>query len=229
MSNTLHAAFVLHRRPFSDSSLLLETLTPEYGRQPVLAKGARRRSGFGQLQPFVPLWISWRGRGEVKTLTTVDVRGSAFSLAEKRLYCAMYLTELTARMTPRGDSCEGLFGAYERSLTALSDGGEIEPLLRGFELDMLDELGYGLMLTHTSEDEAVEADTRYEYGPDVGPSRARAFVGSTVHGKTLLAMARRDFSDPGVRRESLLLMRRILDFHLGYTALKSRELFARNR
>ena len=230
MAQTLQAAFVLHGRPFSDSSLLIEVLTPEHGRQPLLAKGARSgRTRFPRLQPFAPLWLAWRGRGEIRSLTQADSRGIAFALAGERLYCGMYLNELLTRMTPRGEACERLFGLYENSLSALAAGAALEPLLRGFELEMLEDLGYGMLLTHTEEGLAVTADDWYEYEPARGPCGAARPSSQAVSGSTLLAMACRDFSDADVRRQARRLMRRVLDHHLDHRALKSRELFTRPR
>lgn len=64
-------AFVLHSRPFSETSLLIDFFTEGEGKIRLLAKGARRnRSPLrGCLQPFTPLLIRWGGKGEIKTLT----------------------------------------------------------------------------------------------------------------------------------------------------------------
>lgn len=227
MAEDLHAGFILHRKPYSDSSLLLEVLCADYGRQPLIAKGARRSSRQNSvLQPFIPLWLAWRGRGEVKTLTTAEQRGNAVRLTGRRLYCALYVNELIARLTARGEVLEQLFQLYEHVLGGLSAGQEIEPLLRSFELQLLEFLGYGLLLTHTAESgESIRPDAAYEFAPLHGAVEVSASTGVCYKGSTLLAMARRDFSDPEVQRQSLRLMRRIIDFHLGHRPLKSRELF----
>ncbi|KJF77694.1 DNA repair protein RecO, partial [Morganella morganii] len=46
-------AFVLHSRPYSETSLMLDVFTEQEGRQRLLAKGARRRRPVlkGALQP----------------------------------------------------------------------------------------------------------------------------------------------------------------------------------
>ncbi len=50
-------AFVLHSRPWSETSLMLDVFTEESGRVRLVAKGARsKRSTLkGALQPFTPL------------------------------------------------------------------------------------------------------------------------------------------------------------------------------
>lgn len=64
-------AFVLHSRPSSETSLVLDVFTEESGRVRTVAKGARsKRSNLkGALQPFTPLLLRFGGRGEVKNPT----------------------------------------------------------------------------------------------------------------------------------------------------------------
>lgn len=67
-------AFVLHSRPWSETSLMLDVFTEESGRVRLVAKGARsKRSNLkGALQPFTPLLVRFGGRGEVKTLRSAE-------------------------------------------------------------------------------------------------------------------------------------------------------------
>ena len=64
---TLAPAWVLHARPYRDTSLLLEVLTDEHGRVGLVARGVRGPRGRwrGLLQPLQPLLMSWSGRGEL--------------------------------------------------------------------------------------------------------------------------------------------------------------------
>jgi DNA repair protein RecO (recombination protein O) len=57
-------AFVLHSRPWSETSLMLDVFTEESGRVRLVAKGARsKRSNLkGALQPFTPAGTLWRAR-----------------------------------------------------------------------------------------------------------------------------------------------------------------------
>ena len=61
----LQSSFVLHRRPYRDTSLLLEVFSQEYGRLGLVARGAvsPRSRWKGLLQPFAPLLLSWSGAG----------------------------------------------------------------------------------------------------------------------------------------------------------------------
>lgn len=89
-------AFVLHGRPYSETSLMLDLFTEGEGRMRVLAKGARgRRSNLkGCLQPFTPLLVRWSGRGEVKTLRSAEPVSLALPLSGSMLYSGLYVNEL---------------------------------------------------------------------------------------------------------------------------------------
>ena len=79
MRVNLQPAFILHSRPYRDSSLLLEVFTAEHGRISLVARGARRKSRGGSggalLQPFIPLLVSYSGRAEMKNLVANEVAG----------------------------------------------------------------------------------------------------------------------------------------------------------
>lgn len=74
MSEGLQRCFVLHRRPYSESSLILDVFSEEYGRLTLIAKGARsKRSNLkGALQPFTPLLLKWSGNSSMKTLRQAE-------------------------------------------------------------------------------------------------------------------------------------------------------------
>ena len=63
MRVTLQPAYILHGRPYRDTSMLLEVFTAEHGRLSLVARGARRRGRGGSsaalLQPFAPLLVSF--------------------------------------------------------------------------------------------------------------------------------------------------------------------------
>ena len=65
--------YILHTYPFKETSLIAELFSKNYGRIPVVAKGARRpRSSLrGMLQSFQLLQATWSGRGEIKTLHNI--------------------------------------------------------------------------------------------------------------------------------------------------------------
>ena len=70
----LTPGYVLHHRPWRDSSRILEVLSREHGRLTLFARGVRGAAArlAPVLQPFQPLLLSWSGRGEAPNLTTAE-------------------------------------------------------------------------------------------------------------------------------------------------------------
>ncbi len=223
----LQPAFVLHRRPYSNTSLLLEVFLLHEGRMPLLAKGATggRALGASLLQPFLPLLVSRSGRGEVRTLGRYEAAGPPLPLRGQQLYCGFYVNELMVRLVQREEPHPGLFAAYQETLRRLVEEGDPEPALRRFEVGLLADLGYGLVLEREAgSDRAVDPAGRYEYVVELGPVAA---PGGELGGSTLLKLATGEPLAGEERREARRLLRGVLDHYLGGRPLKSRELFVR--
>jgi len=64
--------FVLHSYPYKETSLIVEVFARDYGRVPLVAKGAKRPHSKlrGVLQTFQPLQLSWSGKSGVRTLSS---------------------------------------------------------------------------------------------------------------------------------------------------------------
>lgn len=223
----LAPAFILHHRPYSNSSLLLECFTASNGRFPAIAKAVRSRKsgGAGQLQPFNPLLISWYGRGEVKGLRLFEQNGPSISLTGKALYCGFYINELIMRLLQRGDPHVSLFHYYQQALNGLAASQALEPVLRQFELKLLTELGYGLVLEReVDSDRPIDPKQQYSYVIEQGPVMPQG-PGPTVSGSTLLALHQGLVLEGEGLKEARWLMRHVLSHYLGDRPLKSRELF----
>lgn len=237
MSRTLdkQSAWLLHSRPFRDTSVLLDFLTPEQGRISAIARGARgpRSKQRALLQPFQPLTITLAGRTELLNLRDVEAAGPGLILGGERLFAALYVNELMTRLL-RGHEGEAvLFNLYSTVLAGLNTGMELEPLLRDFELRVLDALGFGLQFSHEAETgEALAADCWYYLHQDTGFVRQRSVheprIDSTQHlypGHELHRIAARDFSATSTRSCAKRLLREVLQHHMSERPLTSRELF----
>ena len=190
----LEPAWLLHHRPWSDTSRILELLTRNHGRVTLFAHGARRPKSplRAVLRPFVPLLVSWSGRSDGGTLTSAESAGAAPALAPSRLLSAFYLNELLIKLLAREDRHESLFDAYGAALAGLAAGDE-QSALRAFERVLLEELGYGLDLTcDAGSGRPLESDRYYHFQPGRGVLAARdAGPGADVHaGRAVLAVAR---------------------------------------
>lgn len=221
-------AFVLHTRRYRESSLLVEVLTREHGRLGLVARGAaRRRASHGALQGFRPLLLVWRGRGDLQSLTHWETTAPWPAPHGERLISGLYINELTLRFVDRGEGDPHLFQRYAAAVNLLAHGHAIEPVLRAFEVTLLEACGYGLELTRTVDtEEPIAATRRYRYVPDLGPQRetdARDAV--AVDGATLLALGGQRPLDATVLPDAKRFMRAVLSHHLGGRVLHSRSLF----
>ncbi len=232
----LQYGFILHSRPYRDSSSLLEIFTQHAGRVGLVARGVRSQKSrqASQLEPFVALLFSWSGKGELRTLTNVEPAGPCMMLPGNRIISGFYINELILRLLQRDDPHPDLFLCYESALQQLvRQERPQEVVLREFERNLLDELGYGLQLKVDAESgESIESLRQYCYYPEQGPvkiSGSQQEEYPVVSGKTLLAIRDSRFQDEQVLREAKRLMRFLLSLHLDNRPLKSRELYWQSR
>lgn len=230
----LQPAYVLHTRPYRDSSLLVELFGAEHGRVSLLAKGVRSRrggpsrGGAALWQPFVPLLCSWSGRSSLRTATGCEPRSSALALRGRRIFCGLYVNELMDRLMHHDDPHPRLFHFYEQTLSQLCEAEDFEPVLRQFEFRLLEELGYGFELTVDGlSGGPVEASRQYLFHHEYGLIQAagRVVGSASFRGEDLLKLGDGVF-DTSSRHCAKRLMRTALAGRLGEKPLKSRELFS---
>ena len=226
----LQPPFVLHSRPFRESSQLLELLTRDAGRVGAVARGARgaRSRWRGMLQPFRPLLVSYARRSDLATLTAADQVAAPPTLDGEALYCGLYVNELTLRLLLRDDPHPEVFEQYRETLGALVGGESLQTALRLYEKQLLDATGFGLILDREAGSETpLDPEAHYDYQPDRGPVRvakSAAKRDGVVSGRVLQALdaGHIDPADwPGLRG----LMRRVLKRQLGDRPLASEALF----
>lgn len=227
-------AYVLHRRPWRETSLMVDLLSLNHGRVTVIAKGANsaRSPLKAQLQPFQPLVVDWAGRSDLKTLTQVDVRSGPTLTRTVSLYSGLYLNELLQRILPVADPHPTLFAAYIDAIGQLSDTTDVEPVLRRFELAFASALGYDFswdLATDTGQ--SVEPDREYCYDPEQGivSGLSPGVRLRSLSGQVLLDLARDDLQSERCRRLAKRVMRVLIDYLLQGRPLNSRSLFTHLR
>ena len=184
MQRVAHAAaYLLHQHPWGDRGRIFELFTREHGRLSVFAQGVRGPQAklAGVLQPFVPLLVSWAGRGESPRLIGAepDVDGGPLvPLQPARLMSAYYLSELVLSLTVRHDPQPQLYTHYAAALSGLRDATPEQCTLRRFEKRLLDVLGYGL----SDLDESLLADAA---GAESLRPRLRAALDQCLEGRSL--------------------------------------------
>ncbi len=219
--------YILHHRPFRDTSQILDIVTRDHGKVAVVARGSRGSKSrlAGVLRPFLPLKVSWVSKSDLGTLTGAEAAGAPAGMVGDAMLSAYYLNELLINFLHRFDPQPEIFALYERVLHALVGCHNVAVILRSFELEFLSLLGYAVNLDHEfGSRDTLEADQHYEYRMEQGPVPVSRSEGVLVFkGSTLTAIASGSFDDPLILKAANRLMREIIAFHLGGKELKSRK------
>jgi len=189
----LARGYVLHQRPFRDSSLIVEVFARDYGRMTLFARAARGpHSRFAALQPFQALLLSWSGRGEAPQLTGAESLDALQpSLPAAHLMSGFYLNELLLTLTTRHDPHPELFDQYAATLMQLAQPASADTVLRRFEARLLEFIGYGLNLAAEADTgRPVRAEAHYHFRPGVhGFVLADADAEGAIAGHVLQGLA----------------------------------------
>ncbi|GIU07369.1 DNA repair protein RecO [Shewanella morhuae] len=217
--------YVLHHRPYRESSVLVNLLVDGIGRVDVVARtGSGKRSIKSILQPFQPLIFEFSGRSELKILTQVEAAAPAVPLTGHSLFAGMYINELLVRTLSVQHNAEALFLLYHQALVGLATRF-CQSQLRYIELALLQELGAMPSLGRDTQGEPLNPEDYYQLVPELGfqfvlNSRAR----NAYQGAMLLALSDNQLNDEQFLTAKLL-MRSLLKPLLGAKPLLSRQLF----
>jgi len=222
-------AFVLHARPWRETSLLVELLTASHGRVGAVARGvqgAKQQARRAALQPWQGIEFDAAAGGELWTLARWEAVDAAPRYVGAAALAGFYVHELLLRLLPRQDAVPEVFERYAAlrgELTAL------EPLawcLRRFERDLLEALGLGLPWGETADGAALDPAARYRIDPEHGAWRDRSHVADSLRGSALLALAE-DRCPPAAELTELRHgLRAVLAHHLGGKPLQTWNLMA---
>ncbi|HKQ81481.1 MAG TPA: DNA repair protein RecO [Steroidobacteraceae bacterium] len=228
---SLQPTFVLHQRPYRETSRIVELFTRDHGRVSVFARGTRSsRKGYSALgsilQPFNRLLVSWSGRGEAGQLTHAEFDGEFRDMPASQLVSAFYLNELLMKLFVRHDPHPDVFTLYAEALETLKSAANAAAVLRIFEKRLLESIGYGLSLERDAlSGEPIAADRAYYYRLEQGPvACAGVAEGSLVlSGAALCALASEQLDDVEVANQLRALTRAALDRVLDGRELKTRQ------
>jgi DNA repair protein RecO (recombination protein O) len=188
----LAPAYILHHRPYRDTSRILEVITREHGRLSLFARGVRGSKArlASVLQPFQLLLLSWSGRGEAAQLTAAESAGHDPAVPAASVMGSFYLNELLMKLTTRHDPLPALFDDYHATVAGLRRGMPLAPALRIFEKRLLDTLGYGLDLaTQAQTGKPIEPGEYYHFRPAQGLFPTVAEARGALSGQSLISLA----------------------------------------
>lgn len=220
-------AYVLHHRPFRDSSQILDLVTRDHGKIALVARGSRGSKSrlAGLLRPFLPLTVSWVARSDLGTLTGAEAAGAPLGLRGDALLSAFYVNELLLNFLHRHDPQPEIFELYEQVISVLGSTSDISVSLRSFELELLSLLGYAVNVEHVAgTQQDLDPEQNYDYRVEQGPVSVDRAEGRLVFsGAILSSIQAQAFEDPGVLRAANRLLREVIAHHLGGKELKSRK------
>ena len=224
MSELWRDAFLLHQRPYGNTSVMAEMFTLDNGRISVIAKGAKKPKSkfFGVLSPFSKLRITYRGKSELKTLTNVDKEDIFSDSFSKLSYTLLYINELLIKILPKGAPQKELFNLYDKFLLEIKTSNEIDIILRRFEIDLLEMLGYGInFINEVDSGQSIDADKLYDFVPELGFKESPNGI---FNGKEIISISKLDFENINKKKfKSLTTM--AIGYSLDGGDLKSRQIF----
>lgn len=230
----LQLGFVLHSRPWRETSLLVDIFTENHGKIGLCARGVRSKKSPKRslLQPLFPLLLCWRGRGELQTLTNLEPAAPAIKLSGNSLYSAFYINELLVRLLHKHDPHPELFNKYQQTLMKLNNAESLEQTLREFELFLLISIGYGLALDHDISGEPIQKEAWYTINIDgaleVSHDELNIRHVRCFKGNNLISIASQNWQNSEILKDAKRLLRLSLQPLLGDKPLQSRKLFRRN-
>lgn len=188
--------FLLHQRSYGETSIIADVFTQKSGKISFIAKGAKKPKSkfFGYLVPFQKLKITYSGRSELKTLTSIDRDlASNSNTFSKVSYSLLYINELLMKLLPKDAKHEELFVLYDEFLKKINRNNNLEISLRHFELDLLDMLGYGFDYdSEIDSNEPIEAELSYVFVSERGFRKSNS---SSFKGKDILSIKKRKLED----------------------------------
>ena len=216
--------------------MIADLFTLNQGRVSVIVHGARKAQGKqpakrALVQPFTPLMVSFTGRGELRTSVQFEGAGAPLAIVGNSLYSGLYVNELLLNLLASDDPHPNLFAYYQALLNELMDNPLIEQCLRPFEVHLMDELGYHMVLDKDYiSGQPVVADASYQLHPLQGvcvtqTSHDERDVPPSISGKVLLQLAAGYYADRQCLRVAKYMARANLDQLLDGKPIHSRNLF----
>ena len=239
-------AYVLHRYDWSESSLILDVFTRQYGRVALVARGAKKPSSSFRpiLLPMQLLHVAFGGDAEIRNLKSAEWQGGHVMPTGDALLSGYYLNELLMRLLARDDPHPSLFDAYAAAVQfiASESGDTLQLALRAFELCLLRDIGLLPSLdVETASLTPLDPSADYVLVADAGLRQAHGDDRTSLPGHQWLALqqslervrttnsSNMSFSDilracipaaPALKAQ----LRGLLHYHCGVTVLKTRQM-----
>ncbi len=216
--------FVIRKRPYSETSLILEMLTGESRYVHAIYRGAKR-NGSTPIDLFTKYAMSWRPRSGLLTVRSCEAL-RPLHLARSALYAGLYLNELVYRGMYEQQVIDGVRTAYEEALLDLEkESKDQESALRTFEQLYLKALGFQIQFhLEQANDREISLNYNYCFNPSIGFQRTTEKSPHNYPGHVLLDIAAHQYDKLETRQAAKSILRDALDYHLSGSSLHARAL-----
>lgn len=241
MRNEPLTGFVLHQKPYRENRSLTYFFSQEFG----LVNGIGKKN----LPLFVPISVFATGKSDLKSFSQSQLLQNAQPLRNlqgQAQFAGLYLNELLVKLLSPEELCKPLWQAYQQSLNRLANlnhqffkpNDYLKLLLRQFEQQLFEELGYAIDFSHDSQGEPIVATLYYRYQLQAGfvpvviaentgkGQDLTVFLGQDLQvWQNSLQENDADFSDLALLNQMGKLYRQVVDNLLNHQPLQSRELW----
>lgn len=225
----LEPSFIIHSRPYRETSMLVYALTEQHGVVHMVCRGAKKK-GRNAIQPFSKMLLSWSGRGDLVTMTKMEIEYSRYTQNFRAQVQCFYLHELIIKLMPKLSPSPELYRLYEKTLAQMSASPAREDILRLFELELLDIIGHPLQLDFDCQTESpIDDKAVYLYQPDIGPMlcEEKSRQWNLVAGSVLRALANKKLEET-LWPQTKIFLRGLIHHYLEGKPLTTRQLLKVN-
>lgn len=217
--------YVLHQRPYRNTSLILRLLVEGRG----LVDGVYRGGQQKDVQLFTPYWLHYLARDGLQRVDKLESLDKAVMPTHNALLCAFYVNEILVKLLQLHEPQQDIFIRYEQVITTLCESQSLDIVLRRFELQLLKDLGFAITLDREARsDKLIDAAEYYDFFPEAGLVKVANNTKRGEYcysGRDLLAISSDNYALKSTRLAAKKMMRQMLDSLLNGQRLHSRELF----
>jgi DNA repair protein RecO (recombination protein O) len=195
LRNNLISSFIIHSRPYGETSIIFDILTKEKGLVSVLAKGIKQKKDLSILQPSRELLLNFTN-ANLPILTKYEIFDADNLINTKFLLEILYFNELIYKFTPRNEPCSSLYEFYKSYVEYIKNTEDSSDIIMvGFEVLFLREIGYEITLDHSLE-RSINPEKHYSYNYQSGFKEIEnnKSLDISITGVDLLNLIRHKFS-----------------------------------
>ncbi len=220
----LQLVYVLHAKAFRENSLICELLSDVNGRITAMVHKTKYSNPY---QLFTRLQLDLKqGHGELYFVNKVEASDDGFPYVGSAFNSACYINELIVKLLKQTVDPSSVFYCYERALQGLRNNEDIEPTLRRFEHQLLNEMGVLPEFSYCGETgEPLQEGRFYQYQANIGFIDAYTTKKPRFLASVLSKIEQENWQDPSVLKQAKWLMRELIHVQLNGQVLKSRDLF----